>query len=980
MSHLALFLLGQPRIEREGETIEINRRKAVALLAYLAITAESHSRDVLATLLWPEYDQVAARVSLGTALLALNKALGRHWLDVERKTIGLNQSANIWVDVTHFCRLLAECQTHDHPPEKVCPACPTPLTEAVELYRDDFMAGFSLHDSANFDDWQLFQSEGLRRELVGALKKLVVCHSAREEFEPAIAYVRRWLALEPLHESAHRHLMRLYASTGQRAAALRHYQECAQLFGQEMGMTLQEATTQLYRDIKAGRSPSLPSWSLPRPSHNLPIQPTPFLGREKELTDIADRLQDPACRLLSLIGPGGTGKTRLALQAAVENIQLFPHGTCFVPLAPLDSADLLVPTIAHALKFSFHGEANPKAQLLNYLHEKEMLLVLDNFEHLLEGAGLLAEILQRAPGVKLLVTSREGLNLQWEWLFEIQGLRFPHDGTTAAMEHYSAVQLFLQSASRIHPGFSLSEEEKPFVIRICQFLEGLPLGIELAAAWVQMLSCQEIAQQIEGDLALLATSLRDVPERHRSLQAVFDHSWNLLSEQEKNVFAKLSVFRGGFRAEAADRVAGASLPLLLALVRKSFVRRNTAGRYEMLEVLRQHAAEKLQDKDKIHDLHCEYYAQFLCQRHDHLKGKNQKEALEEIGQEIENVRAGWQWAVQRGNTEAIVKSMKSLALFYEMRSWFQEGEEIFGKAAERWGGMEGAPDELILGQVLARQGRFCQLGFRLAKAKELFHQSLSIFRRLGARKEMAFPLRSVGSIAWRLGEQAEAEQLLQESLTIYKESDDRWGTAVCLSALANVVTFMRKEYTAGKQLYQDSLAIFEELGDQRRVANTLSNLGRVAEDMGEYAEAKQLHQKALMLFKKVGDPWAIANGLNNLGFAFYGLEDCQEAQRCFRQALEIATDLQLTDIAQEALVGIATLVKKQGDEEQALELVVVVLDYPTIHVEVKARAESLLYELKSHLSPQVVEMVQGRARTRESDSFSRDILNRLTGS
>jgi predicted ATPase/DNA-binding SARP family transcriptional activator len=701
VSHLALFLLGLPRVEREGAPVTVARRKAVALISYLAVTAESHSRDVLATLLWPEYAQAHARAALGTTLWALNKAIGKGWLDIDWKTIGLNHSADLWVDVNHFRNLLAECRTHGHPPEKVCFACLAPLNEAVGLYRDDFLTGFTLHDSTGFDDWQCFQTESLRRELVRALEKLVRCHSTQGEFEQAIACARRWLTLDPLHEPAHQQMMQLYTWSGQRAAALHQYQECARLLEEELGMSPQEATTRLYQNIKDNLLPPplfVPHFcSIPLHLPNLPAQPTPFLGREKELADIARLLEDPSCRLLTLVGPGGIGKTRLVLQSAAENARAFPHGVYFIPLAPLSSADLIAPTISNSLRLPFHGGADPTVQLLNHLREREMLLVLDNLEHLLEGIGLLVEILQSAPGAKLLVTSRERLNLQWEWPLEIQGLRFPENGESIAIEDYSAVQLFLQSARKTHVGFSLSEEEKPFVIRICQFLEGLPLGIELAAAWTQVLSCREIAHEIERNLGFLTTSLQDVPERHRSLRAVFDHSWNLLSDEEKSVLSKLSAFRGGFRREAAERVIGASLPLLLALVRKSFLRRSSTGRYEMLEVLRQYAEEKLretpQERDKTHHRHCEYYAWFLHQREAHLKGERQKEALEEIGEEIENVRAGWQWAIAHGKTEEIGKSSASLYRFYEAHCRFQEREEALEEAVEGLGGISGVRAE-----------------------------------------------------------------------------------------------------------------------------------------------------------------------------------------------------------------------------------------------------------------------------------------------
>ncbi len=965
MSHLALFLLGRPRIECDGVSVEINRRKAIALLAYLAVAGESHRRDVLATLLWPAHDQAGARAALGTTLWALNSALGKGWIDADRETVSLNRNAGFWLDVHHFRRLLAECRTHSHTPETMCGACLAALNKAIQLYRGDFLAGFTLRDSTNFDDWQLFQTESLRCELVNALEKLVCCHSTQGEFDKAIGFARRWLALDPLHELAHQHLIRLYAWSGQRAAALSQYRECVRILEADLGASPQKETVRLWQDIKENRLPPPPTASEPWPlsvcTHKLPPQPTPFLGREKEMADIARLLKSPSCRLLTLVGPGGIGKTRLVLQAAAENAHLFPHGAYFVPLAALSAADLIVPAIADSLQFSFRSGLDAKVQLLSYLRDKDMLLVLDNFEHLLEGAALLTEILQNAPGIKLLVTSRERSNLQWEWLLEIEGLRFPFDDTTEAIEDYSAIQLFLQSAARVRQGFSLSEEEKPFIIRTCRFLQGMPLGIELAAAWTQVLSCREIAHEIEDNLGFLTTPLRDVPERHRSLCAVFDYSWGFLAQEERAAFKRLSVFRGGFRREAAERVASTSLPVLSALVRKSFLRTNPNGRYEMLEVLRQYADEKLQEapeeREKTRALHCTFYADLLHRQAKHLVGEGEKEALEEIAEEIENVRASWQWAVTHGKWREINLALFSFCTFYDVRSWLPEVEEALDNAAQSLrdthGGVVEPEKGMVLGQILARQGRFCQKLARFDKANAVLHQSLTIFRQLGAHFETAFPLKELGNVAYRLGERAEAKQLYQQSLAIYTEMGSQLGMANCLSNLG-IVALGLKEYIEARRLFQEGLSLCYQMGNQRCIAICLSNLGFVAEGLGEYSEAKRLQQECLAISKELGARWAIANSLSNLGFAMCGLGEYQSSKKCFQEAMEAAIEAEAVDIALEALVGMATLLRKEGQKDQASELIDYVLHYPVVLKEIQTRAEQLLTELEPQLAVHVL--------------------------
>ncbi|MGH8631367.1 MAG: ATP-binding protein, partial [Burkholderiales bacterium] len=377
-------------------------------------------------------------------------------------------------------------------------------------------------------------------------------------------------------------------------------------------------TTRL-RDLATA---GLLDYTTARPRDNLPTPPTPLIGRERELAEMARLLGDPQCRLLTLAGPGGIGKTRLAIEAADHQREAFADGAHFVSLAPIRSAEFIVPAIADAIGFAFYGAEDPKAQLLNYLSGKAPLLVLDNLEHLLEGVALLAEILERGPAVKLLATSRERLNLHGEWVLDIQGLPFPDEAGSAEVEGYSAVALFVQTARRAHVDFVLAAEERPAVARICRLVEGMPLGIELAAAWVRTLSCREIAQEIERNLAdprqgmdFLAASMRDVPERHRSIRAAFDHSWNLLSAEEQQVMRQLSVFRGGFRREAAEQVAGATLPLLSALVDKSLLRRTEAGRFDLHELVRQYAAAQLQADPQDEFVTCErfshYYAVWL---------------------------------------------------------------------------------------------------------------------------------------------------------------------------------------------------------------------------------------------------------------------------------------------------------------------------------------------------------------------------------
>jgi predicted ATPase/DNA-binding SARP family transcriptional activator len=980
LSSLRLSLLGSPHIERDGVPVEVDTRKAIALFAYLALTGQAHSREALAALLWPEYDQDRAYANLRRTLWSLNRAVGKERLDIDQDTIGLRRGAGFWLDVDAFRSHLHQCQTHGHADSDVCAACIPPLTAAVKLYRGDFMAGFTLRDSPDFDDWQFFQTESLRSELAAVLEKLVHCQAVQGEYQSAIDCARRWVALDPLHEPAHRELMKLYAWAGQRPAALRQYQECLRILEQELGAAPSQETTQLYEAIRANQPPPPPETAVTGtktpagvrppsgPRHNLPLQPTPFIGREKVLGEIAGLLQDPDCRLLTLVGPGGIGKTRLALQAASEQLDAFLYGVWFVSLAPLSSPEFIVPTMADALRFSFFQREGdePKQQLLNYLREKQMLLLLDNFDHLVEGAGLLSEVLASAPLVKILVTSRQRLNLREEWSLEIQGMRFPEDGEIESLEGYSAMQLFLERARRADVGFSLTEDQIPDLVRICRLVQGMPLGIELAAAWVKMLSCREIAHEIERSLDFLATSMRGVPARHRSLRAVFDHSWQLLAEAERSVFRKLSAFRGGFRREAAAQVAGADLPLLSALVDKSLLRRGRSGRYEMHELLRQYAAQKLdevaQEKKEARDLHCAYFMTFLQQREGDLKGARQKQALDEVGSEIENVRAAWRWATEQGKAREIGQAAASLFEFYRMRHLPREGEEAFGQAVA---GLQpqaqpvtdrGAEADAVLGLVLAFQGFFAISTYLLDKPQALLRESLALLRPLGPRRELAL----ANALAVWVGvaeDITEAEQLLQESLAIHQQLEDRWGTALSLRDLGDLASF-RGDYAQAKRYLQESLALSDEIGDRWGLGSALTSLGDIAQhhegarqeaktlhqqglaiyrelgdrwaeqlvldyvayvarELGEYEEARQLHHESLAISNEIGDPLGVAGSLDNLGLVARDMGDYAEAERLFREGLAIRREVGHQWSTAVSLEHLGDVALALGDYEEA---------------------------------------------------------------
>jgi predicted ATPase len=396
---------------------------------------------------------------------------------------------------------------------------------------------------------------------------------------------------------------------------------------------------------------------------------TGFVGRVRELTEISQLLVDPACHLLTLLGPGGIGKTRLAVETAYQMRQVFPDGAYFVPLQPLSSADFIISTLAKAIHFYSHSPGDFAEQLLDHLRDKTMLLVLDNFEHLLEGTAITGDILAAAPNVKLLVTSRERLNVLEEWVYEVRGLAFPSSEADNEIERYGAVQLFVQSARRVHQSFQLTPSNKPPVARICHLVGGMPLGIELASAWVRALPCQAIAEEIQNGLDILETPARNVPPRHRNMRAAFEPTWKRLSEEEQCVFKKLAVFRGGFTFEAAEFVADATLQTLSALIDRSLLRLDANDRYDIHELLRQYGEEILRSSPPLHeqtlDLHRAYYMRFLGEREREIAFLGRpKEAIRKMNKDLENVRSAWRRAVEQGCFQEISRAAEGLWSFF----------------------------------------------------------------------------------------------------------------------------------------------------------------------------------------------------------------------------------------------------------------------------------------------------------------------------
>ncbi len=927
MSGLKLLLFGPPRVELNGQPVNTERRKALALLTYLAVTGASRSREALATLFWPDYDQSRASAYLRRTLWELNQMLGEGWVEADREAVTLARRPGL--DVDEFRARLALGRPAATPLAERVRA----LTDAAALYRDHFLAGFSLKDAPDFDEWVFFQAEGLKRDLAFVLETLVRLHLDADPaagLEPA----RRWLALDPLNEAAHRALMMTYARSDQTAAALRQYDECVRVLRAELSVAPSAETTALAQQLRAGGArpaePAPAPAATSRAGSRLPAQATPFVGRASELEQLAALLADPDCRLVTLTGPGGVGKTRLALKAAEAQQAAFKHGVYFVPLAPVQAPDLIISAIADAVGFRFFGQVeNDNAhQLYNFLRERELLLVLDNFEHLITGAPQLSSLLEAAPRVRLLVTSRERLNLQEEWLFAVTGLPVPGRDELAAAAAYGAVHLFTQTARKANAGFKAGDADLAHIVRICRLVDGLPLGIELAAAWTRSLSAAEIAAEIERSVDFLASPLRNVPARHQSLRAVFEYSWHMLTAAEQAVFPRLALFWGSFQREAAEEVAEAGLPVLAGLVDKSLLY-HLDGRYALHEAVRQLAAERLRatppGEDAVLARHSAYFGRFIGRRRKALGGHGQRQALVEVSAEIEDIRAGFRWAVAHAEPADVDVYLDALCSFYDIRSRFEEAFETFSRATADWEarGDASVPAQIILGRMLAWHGWF---GYRLSKmsvARGSVLRGLEILRGLGEPAKAALAFVNVQALhtdaipdletlkpmvrfslnhylleddAWGIATLypyttygatfADFQQAKLESIAIFRSIGDDRSAAMSLSTLGENVHHFG-DFAEARRLFEESISVARELGDRYWVSLNLDWAGWVARQMGDFAEARRQHTESLAISREIGDQLGVAGSLDNLGLLAFEAGDLDEAERLFGEGLEI---------------------------------------------------------------------------------------------
>jgi len=942
MYDLSITLFGPPQITRGKQQITLQRRKDLALLVYLVVTAQPHTRDSLAALFWADSDQSVARANVRKNLSRLKSDLGEDILLITGDQVSLHPGLAFWLDVRQFQSHLEEPRKHNHTYHKngqpLCEACQSALEDAVQLYRSGFLEGFNLSDSPTFDEWQFFQAEGYRQGLSEALQLLVEQYMYLEQFSPAIEHSRKWLALDTLHEPAHRQLMLAYAASGQQSAALKQFEECSRRLRDELGVEPEPETVELYDAIRSKKivrvsekpKSEAPSQTLPeetqspKENHNIPITSTAFIGRARELGEIKKLFDEKACRVVTLLGPGGSGKTRLAIQTGTNfhNAGAFKDGVWFIQLAPLTDNNSIIPTIQKALNILPHLEQdNPRLQLINYLRTRQTLLILDNLEHLLsiESVSLISDLAHNAAHTKILITSRERLNIQGEYLFPVEGLESPTDETLRSTLEtdskqmvFGAIHLFEQSAQRVQPAFKVTRDNIKMVAQICQFVQGMPLAIELAAAWIEALPLEEIHKEVKQDLDFLRSELHDVPDRQRSLRAVFDSSWSKLSKSTRSTIKALSIFRSSFSREAAQSITGLSAKTLLELTNKSWIQPQKNGRYQIHELLRQFVFEMLENEpvtfEQIKDRYCTYYSYLLSTLWESVKGPGYAKFFTALEFEYENVRTAWVWLINKGEVESVVNHLlPSLFIYSEIRGKSFELVRLCETALSELEKVANTADK-TRAEIILRiaQGAFWEDGHPVRYEffdgvypiyQDAIHKAWSLFQSSFNLYDFGFWGILLAYIYDHTIQQGAAINLLKEAIPQFQNNNKIWELANAKLHFARLLLPLDFENGQSskdevQQNLTEALDLFNQIGDKSNYGQTLRQLGNLRMKEQDLQEAIRLWREARANLLSVDiNEWAAASSINwQIGDAYLQLGQFDSAFACFQEISRVNLD------------------------------------------------------------------------------------------
>ena len=922
MSELRLRLMGTPEVWLDGVRLSIQRRRALALLAFLTVTGRPHRREVLATLLAGDAADAQAHKHLSNALADLRTTLG-DYLIVERQTVSFDCTRPYWLDVAAIRSLLADgIPTNDV----------GAVQRAVDLYQDEFLAGLVLPDAPAFDEWLTLQREQLGQLLVRGLQTAIEHHARTGTAAEGIAAVQRLLAEDPWREEAHRQLMALLAASGQRSAALSQYGICRQVLAEELGVEPSAETKALYERLRSEPV---------RAPHNLPPATAPLIGREAELDLLAQRLSEPAVPVLAVVGPGGAGKSWLALECArraaapaADGNLPFPDGVFAVSFAEAEAAtagaDLpaaeagqrMAAAIAGVLRMPVASTAAAAAEdLLAALHSKALLLVLDDLDCLAAGAGLLRDVTRRAPRVRFLLTSRRRLPLLGQSVLELHGLPVPQ--TAGEVPRAPASALFLREARRVRINAPLGEAEAPHVARLCRLVDGLPLALILAAGWLRAMPCARIAAEVARGLDVLTATAKDLPARHRSMRVVLQSSWQRLSLAERAALRRLSVFRQAFDWDAAVAVAEATPEQLLTLIDSGLIRSVGEGRSAMNVLVRGFAAEQLaadpSEAAATRARHAAYFADVVAARTWDLR--RDRRAQEEITALLADVWAAWEWVVAAAEPRLFERLRAGLSLYFELTSGHEAGAALFATGASALRQAAASADrDVLLGTALAEQARLLVRQHECERAAQLVEEAegLAAFAESTALATLTAHCR--GELLREMGQFVAAGEAFQQAAARAKAGGLPEQERASGAALAAVeVELDRLEHV--RRQAQTGLWQARAGHDRLAESEALTLLAAVDARVGDFASAQTRLERALGTYRDLGAPLHEARALGQLGSVLgTGTGHLDAAERCYAAAESLArrTDAGYADAV--LLAGRGRLARERGDLDRAVEL------------------------------------------------------------
>lgn len=912
---LQIELLGALQITENNQPISLSRSKKIeGLLVYVAMQSRPSLRHTLMGLLFPESPEDQARTTLRQTLRRLRKTINDEnapipYLLLEKETIQLNPASDITIDVHQFESMASGCAFHSPNGDSQCADCLSAWESAASLYRGSFLTDFYLEDCAEFEAWAEAQRAVLRQTMHDTLIRLTDAYTKGNQYERAIQSARRLIALDEWDETAHRHLLHLLARSGQRPAALQHYNTLCQILDTELGIEPDEQTKALVDRIKTATDS--------RP-HNLPHDLPSFVGRDADKAAIHTALADPQKRLITLLGGGGIGKTRLALEIArdVQNQRLgaFMHGVFFVELSDVDSAEIIPTTIATALNLDIIGKKPPEKQLIDFLRDRETLIILDNVEQLATTAlPFLNRLLKTTQHTKIIATSRIHLNLTHAWSYELSGLptptldlpTAPTDGTKALPLHidptqHPALALFLDRAAQNMTGFSLDilpRTEQAAILHICQQTEGHPLALELAASWVRVMSCTEIAQEIDTNIDILETDSPDKPDRHRSIRAVFVWSWNLLPEAAQNLLIKLSLFRGDFGYTAAQEITDADRRTLATLIDHSLLQRKDQ-RFHLHPLLRQFAADLLSETatETLSHRHADYFVEFAQGYIVHLSTDQQTHALTLIETELPHIRTAWLWLTQQAATKDGISKVGELAhilqAYFNTRSQYRAGLALFEAGLDNLGravqdiSQPPAGTDYLLGTLSGRVGEYHYHLGNFDKANTALQTALRYSLPIPHHPAITNAYLYLGTISRLQGRPLDSEAFLQEALTHAKQAQNEHSEGFILMGLG-AASLALGAYDQAETYISGALATFEPLQYQFGIAHSLRWQGVLARHQEKYEQAHTCFTQSLTMCTAMGDKQGEAMVCNDLSILSLLHDQPQEAQQYSQQSLQL---------------------------------------------------------------------------------------------